>query len=76
MWLWSWLRTRRVENSETVTYFLKRKVAIAYDSKQFTSGEFFMYGIPASLILMAVVALAILVIWPLLGMPITVPRTM
>ncbi len=50
--------------------------AIAYDSKQFTSGEFFMYGIPASLILMAVVALAILVIWPLLGMPITVPRTM
>lgn len=50
--------------------------AIAYDSKQFTSGEFFMYGIPASLILMVVVALAVLVIWPLLGMPITVPRTM
>jgi len=49
---------------------------IAYDSKQFTSGEFFMYGIPASLILMLVVALAVLVIWPLLGMPITVPRTM
>ncbi len=49
--------------------------AIAYDSKQFTSGEFLMYGIPASIILMAVVAFAILVIWPLLGMPITVPRT-
>ncbi len=45
--------------------------AIAYDSKQFTSGEFFMYGIPASLILMAVVALAALVIWPIMGMPVT-----
>ena len=28
--------------------------AIAYDSKQFTSGEFFMYGCLASVILMAV----------------------
>jgi solute carrier family 13 (sodium-dependent dicarboxylate transporter), member 2/3/5 len=46
--------------------------AIAYDSKQFTSGEFFMYGVPASVLLMAVVALACLVIWPLLGMPVTV----
>jgi sodium-dependent dicarboxylate transporter 2/3/5 len=46
--------------------------AIAYDSKQFTSGEFFMYGIPASIILMLVVAFAALVIWPLLGMPVTV----
>jgi sodium-dependent dicarboxylate transporter 2/3/5 len=46
--------------------------AIAYDSKQFTSGEFFMYGIPASIMLMLVVAFATLVIWPLLGMPVTV----
>jgi len=46
--------------------------AIAYDSKQFTSGEFFMYGIPASIILMLVVAFAALVIWPLMGMPVTV----
>ena len=46
--------------------------AIAYDSKQFTSGEFFMYGIPASIILMLIVAFAALVIWPLLGMPITI----
>jgi len=45
--------------------------AIAYDSKQFTSGEFFMYGIPASIILMLVVAFAALVIWPLMGMPVT-----
>ena len=47
--------------------------AIAYDSKQFTTGEFFLYGLPASVILMAVVALAVAVVWPLMGMPITVP---
>ena len=47
--------------------------AIAYDSKQFTTGQFFMAGIPASIVLMAVVALAIGIIWPLMGMPITVP---
>jgi sodium-dependent dicarboxylate transporter 2/3/5 len=46
--------------------------AIAYDSKQFTTGEFFLYGIPASIILMIVVGLAVYVIWPLMGMPITV----
>ena len=45
--------------------------AIAYNSGQFTSGEFFRFGIPASLLLMAALALAVLVIWPLLGMPIT-----
>lgn len=44
--------------------------AIAYDSKQFTTGQFFMAGIPASIVLMAVVALAIGIIWPLMGMPI------
>jgi sodium-dependent dicarboxylate transporter 2/3/5 len=48
--------------------------AIAYDSKQFTPGEFLLYGIPASILLMVVVGLAALVIWPLLGMPVTVPR--
>ncbi|MEE4356401.1 MAG: SLC13 family permease [Desulfococcaceae bacterium] len=47
--------------------------AIAYDSKQFTTGEFFMYGIPASIILMLVTGLAVYVIWPLMGMPITLP---
>ncbi|MEE4134540.1 MAG: SLC13 family permease [Desulforhopalus sp.] len=44
--------------------------AIAYNSKQFSSGEFFAYGIPASVLLMALVALAVLLVWPLLGMPI------
>ncbi|MBU0987615.1 MAG: SLC13 family permease [Proteobacteria bacterium] len=43
--------------------------AIAYDSKQFTAGEFFMYGIPASILL--VVGFATLVLWPLMGMPVT-----
>ena len=45
--------------------------AIAYDSKQFTTAQFFKAGIPASLVLMAVVALAIGVLWPMMGMPVT-----
>jgi len=45
--------------------------AIAYDSKQFTSGEFFKYGVPASIILLIVLGLTILIIWPLMGMNIT-----
>jgi sodium-dependent dicarboxylate transporter 2/3/5 len=45
--------------------------AIAYDSRQFTTGQFFVAGIPASIVLMAVVALAIGIIWPLMGMPLT-----
>jgi len=48
--------------------------AIAYDSKQFTTGEFFLYGIPASVLLMVLVGLAALVIWPLLGMPVVLPK--
>lgn len=46
--------------------------AIAYDSKQFTTGQFFVAGIPASIVLMAVIALATAVIWPLMGMPVTI----
>ncbi len=48
--------------------------AIAYNSKQFTSGEFFMAGIPASIILLVVLGFAILVLWPLMGMPILLAR--
>jgi sodium-dependent dicarboxylate transporter 2/3/5 len=47
--------------------------AIAYDSKQFSTGEFFLHGLPTSVILMAVVALSTFVIWPMLGMPVTLP---
>ena len=46
--------------------------AIAYDSGQFTTGEFFKYGIPASILLMIVVAIAVYFIWPLMGMPILI----
>jgi solute carrier family 13 (sodium-dependent dicarboxylate transporter), member 2/3/5 len=44
--------------------------AIAYSSRQFTSGEFFAAGIPASILLLAVLGLTILLVWPLMGMPI------
>ncbi len=43
--------------------------AIAYDSKQFSTGEFFLYGIPASIILMIVTGFAVFVLWPIMGMP-------
>jgi sodium-dependent dicarboxylate transporter 2/3/5 len=45
--------------------------AIAYESRQFTSGEFFKVGIPASILLLIVLAIFVYFIWPLMGMPIT-----
>ena len=45
--------------------------AIAYDSKQFSSGEFFKTGIPASVILMIILGLVVTILWPIMGMPIT-----
>ena len=45
--------------------------AIAYQSRQFTAGEFFMAGVPASLIVIGVTWLFVAKIWPLMGMPIT-----
>jgi solute carrier family 13 (sodium-dependent dicarboxylate transporter), member 2/3/5 len=44
--------------------------AIAYESKQFTAGEFFTYGWIPSLILMAFLAVFCYFIWPLMGMPV------
>ncbi len=44
--------------------------AIAYESKQFTSGEFFKAGVPASILLMVVLAVFVWIIWPLMGMPV------
>ena len=49
--------------------------AIAYSSKQFTPGQFFLYGIPASIMLMVVVWLAAQFIWPLMGMQVFIPVT-
>jgi sodium-dependent dicarboxylate transporter 2/3/5 len=44
--------------------------AIAYGSGQFTSGEFFKAGLPASVLLMLVLGLFVWLIWPLMGMPV------
>ncbi len=46
--------------------------AMSYESKQFTTGEFFWAGIPASIVLLIILAITILTIWPILGMPILV----
>jgi len=44
--------------------------AIAYSANQFTAGEFFKFGVIASIVLMLMVWLAVAVIWPIMGMPI------
>jgi solute carrier family 13 (sodium-dependent dicarboxylate transporter), member 2/3/5 len=46
--------------------------AIAYDSKMFTTGEFFLYGIPASILLMVVTGFVVYFLWPIMGMPVTI----
>jgi len=47
--------------------------AIAYNSKQFTTGEFFLCGIPASILLMVMTWIAVQFIWPLMGMQVYLP---
>jgi sodium-dependent dicarboxylate transporter 2/3/5 len=44
--------------------------AIAYASGQFTTQEFLKAGIPASLLLLVVLAFFVWLIWPLMGMPV------
>ncbi len=44
--------------------------AIAFESHQFRTKEFFLYGIPASAILLLVIALFVWKIWPWMGMPV------
>jgi len=46
--------------------------AIAYASNQFTPGEFLRAGIPASLMLIVVLAVFAWLIWPAMGMPVLV----
>jgi sodium-dependent dicarboxylate transporter 2/3/5 len=48
--------------------------AIAYGSNQFTTGEFFKTGIPASLLLIVVLGLFVWMIWPAMGMPVLLPN--
>jgi sodium-dependent dicarboxylate transporter 2/3/5 len=43
--------------------------AIAYESRQFTTAEFFSAGIPASILLILAIALFAWLVWPLMGMP-------
>ncbi len=44
--------------------------AIAYESRQFSSGEFFLAGLPASVILLVVLGAFVWLFWPLMGMPV------
>ncbi len=44
--------------------------AIAYSSNQFTTSEFFLAGIPTSIILTIVIGIFVWIIWPFMGMPI------
>ncbi len=44
--------------------------AIAYNSKMFTTKEFFTAGVPASGLLMVVLAVFVWFIWPMMGMPV------
>ena len=44
--------------------------AIAYESRQFSASEFFMAGVPASLMLLAVISVFVMWIWDWMGMPI------
>jgi len=44
--------------------------AIAHTSRQFTTAEFFKAGVPASVLLIAVLALFVAIIWPAMGMPV------
>jgi sodium-dependent dicarboxylate transporter 2/3/5 len=46
--------------------------AIAYGAEQFTAGEFFWHGLALSAILLVVLGLALVTIWPLLGMPVLI----
>jgi sodium-dependent dicarboxylate transporter 2/3/5 len=48
--------------------------AIAYESKMFTPGEFFRHGLLLSVVLIAIIGGAILTFWPMLGMPILIPK--
>ncbi|MGE4560276.1 MAG: SLC13 family permease [Desulfobulbus sp.] len=42
--------------------------AIAYNSKQFTTGEFLKFGVMASVLLMVVLWIFVAFIWPMMGM--------
>ena len=45
--------------------------AIAYQSGQFSAAQFFKAGVPASIMLIVVIAIFVWKIWPWMGMPVT-----
>jgi hypothetical protein len=45
--------------------------AIAYESRQFTTGDFFKHGLVMSVVLLLVLGVFLITLWPMLGMPIT-----
>nr|WP_321466599.1 SLC13 family permease [uncultured Desulfobulbus sp.] len=47
--------------------------AIAYNSKQFTTGEFLKFGILASVMLIVVLWIFVAFIWPMMGMQVFLP---
>ncbi len=47
--------------------------AIAYQSKQFTLGQFFFLGIPFTIIAVLLIGLFSVTVWPLLGVPALIP---
>lgn len=47
--------------------------AIAFGSRQFTAGEFFRAGLPASVLLVLVLGLFVYWVWPQMGMPVLLP---
>jgi sodium-dependent dicarboxylate transporter 2/3/5 len=44
--------------------------AIAYGSRQFSSGEFFRAGVPASALVLLVLGVCVWILWPWMGMPV------
>jgi len=46
--------------------------AIAYESKQFTSAQFFVAGIPTSIVLTIVLGFFVMFIWPIMGMSVVI----
>jgi len=48
--------------------------AIAYESRQFTTGEFFLFGMIPSIVLMVLLTVFCYAVWPLMGMPVVVPK--
>uniref|UniRef100_A0A7C3YZT4 SLC13/DASS family transporter n=1 Tax=Desulfobacca acetoxidans TaxID=60893 RepID=A0A7C3YZT4_9BACT len=48
--------------------------AIAYESRQFTTAEFFLYGWIPSIVLMLVLGAFVWYIWPIQGMPVLVSK--